>query len=130
MPDELTNQIVRAAIDAGVNPALMDRPDNGQPRIYRCDGLPENCPIPEMQVYSVLRFPAKADEPEYWRITVMLEQQIGSMCYWIPLDIWGPKMVTDPWRPEDCPKGWVISFLDLQISCWELIFEIFQRRYL
>ena len=116
--DELSTRIVRACIEAGVNPAISDLPDDGGAGV-RYGPLPENCPVPEMQIYSVRRWNATEHEPECWSIMVMLEQQIGSMCYWIPLEISGPNLHRD-WRDGSSPRGWKISFWEKSASYADL----------
>lgn len=110
MLDELSNKIARACVEAGVNPAISDAvaPDAD---CVLFDRLPDDCPIPEMQVYRVCRWNATEHQPECWAITVMLEQQIGSMRYWIPVEFIGPNTHRD-WRDKDSPQGW-------KMSCWE-----------
>lgn len=108
MSDDLSRKIVRACVDAGVNPAISDAVDPDADCVL-FDRLPEDCPIPEMQVYRVCRWNATEYQPECWAITVMLEQQIGSMSYWIPVEINGPNLPRD-WGDKESPQGWKISF--------------------
>lgn len=96
--DGLSDKIARACVDAKVHPWMqLD------------GGLPEGCPIPELQVYSAQCFgPTERDPMESWRIVVMLEQQIGSMDYWVPMTIHGPHVWE--WAPRGPGPGWTASF--------------------
>lgn len=103
---ELSARITRACIEKGINPALADCPGIDDSWPYRSDRLPEDCPIPEMWIYHAFYFP----RCQGYAISVMLEQHVGSMSYWIPVEFIGPN-VSKNWR-DDEPKGWKISVME------------------
>jgi len=93
----LSDRIARASVDAGIHPWDGD--------------LPEGLPFPALQVYCALRFPpGEADPMETWLITVMLEQQVGSMSYWIPATLRGPNQPLQRHDDPDPDYGWRMSF--------------------
>jgi hypothetical protein len=107
--DELSRKITRACINAGVNPAIGDVHVDENAEYVQFDRLPENCPFPEMQVYSVERWNAREHHPECWRITVMIERWVGSNSLWVPIVLIGPNWHRE-YTDKSSPQGWTLSF--------------------
>lgn len=112
MTDELSIQIMQACVDNGVSPGIFQLAPEGGSLVSQ---LPPNCPIPEMCIYDSFY---ESVTPAY-HLTVMLEQQVGSQNYWIPVSIWGPGAQRD-YSDETSPKGWsIVEALSLESNAYE-----------
>ena len=100
---EFDNQLARSCVDAGIHPWLPEE-----------DDLPPGCPVPAIQVHACFSSPPTEDCPmKTWKLTVMLEQQVGSMSYWIPATLCGPNrpLETSDEYDDDPDLGWTMTFV-------------------